>query len=394
MKKYCSIILMLTMAVFSFTGCKQNGASGNSQKEIVVVTNSEQEEAVKDFAKYYMDKHQGVSIRVENPFSGSTEERSVNLQKWNTDITVGKGPDIYVLSTLLDNVDSENDEEKLLIKNVNKAMQNGVFASLDSYMENDSFWEQSSYKKEILEAGKYHGKQYVLPFTCHYYVIAGEAEKVSNIKSLENLTASEAANVLFFASRLAQPAVDYEENQVLFEKEKWGNIIKQCFENGMTQTEEENESCVHSVKDLEMEDYESSTPIMNLDGKKVAAVEFYGAVGMSSEYKEEAYEFLMLFLNGAVSEEKGTEGYDIENRVVSVGIPVMENNKYYQQYPQILDSYQEIEGAYFPTLIDRSIGKEMEEWLYSPSNDADSIDSKCDDLAEKTYKKYETMMKE
>ena len=70
------------------------------------------------------------------------------------------------------------------------------------------------------------------------------------------------------------------------------------------------------------------------------------------------------------------------------------NNKYYQQYPKILASYQEIEEAYFPILIDRSIGKEMEEWLYSPSNDADSIDSKCDDLAEKTYKKYETMMKE
>ena len=36
----------------------------------------------------------------------------------------------------------------------------------------------------------------------------------------------------------------------------------------------------------------------------------------------------------------------------------------------------------------------MEEWLNSPSNVADRIDSKCDDLAEKTYKKYETMMKE
>ena len=154
MKRYCSIILILTMAVVAFTGCKQDGASSKSQKEMVVVTNTEQEQAVTDFAKYYMEKHQGVNIRVENPFKGSSEEKSANLQKWNTDITVGKGPDVYILSTLLDHVSCENEEEQLLIKNVNKAMQNGVFASLDTYMEKDSFWKQSDYKKEILEAGK------------------------------------------------------------------------------------------------------------------------------------------------------------------------------------------------------------------------------------------------
>ena len=32
---------------------------------------------------------------------------------------------------------------------------------------------------------------------------------------------------------------------------------------------------------------------MNLDGSRVAAIELYGAVGMSSEYKEEAYEFFI-----------------------------------------------------------------------------------------------------
>lgn len=393
MKRYCSIILILAMAVATFAGCKQDGASGKSQKEMVVITNTEQEQAVTDFAKYYMEKHQGVHIRVENPFKGSSEEKSTNLQKWNTDITVGKGPDVYVLSTLLDNVSCENEEEQLLIKNVNKAMQNGVFASLDTYMEKDSFWKQSDYKKEILEAGKDKEKQYVLPFTCHYYVIAGEEKEVSTIGSLQDLTLSDASNSLFLMSRWAQPAVDYEKNQVLFDTEKWKSIIKQCFENHAAQTEEK-EPYVHSVKDLEMGEYESCTPLMNLDGKKVTAVECYGAVGMSSEYKDEAYEFLMLFLNGTVSEEKGTEGFDMENRVVSTGVPVMENNKYYQQYPQILASYQEIEDAYFPTLIDRSIGKEMEEWLYAPANDTNNIDLKCAELGEKVYKKYDTMIKE
>lgn len=393
MKKYYLTILTLMIAIFTFIGCSQNNADETSQKEMVIIVDSAVEDAAKDFAKYYMEKNPGLVVQIENPFSGSTEEKSANLQKWNTDITVGKGPDLYLLSTLLDHVVCENDEEQLLIKNVNKAMQNGVFASLDSYMEEDYFWEQSAYKKEILEAGKYHGKQYVLPLTCHYYVIVGEEEKVASIDSLQDFPVSAASNLLFYSSRWAQPAVNYEENQVLFEQEKWGSLVEQCFENLFAKAEGEDEHYIYSVEELETEEYESCMPLMNLDGSRVAAVELYGAVGMSSEYKEEAYEFLMLFLNGEVTEEKGA-GFDIENRIVSNGVPVMENNKYYQQYPQILASYQEIEGAYFPTLIDRDIVEEIDKLRYSSSNVEDNISLKCDELAEKIYKKYEMMIKE
>ena len=36
MKRYCSIILILAMAVATFAGCKQDGASGKSQKVFFV----------------------------------------------------------------------------------------------------------------------------------------------------------------------------------------------------------------------------------------------------------------------------------------------------------------------------------------------------------------------
>lgn len=393
MKKYYLTILTLVAAIFISTGCKQNDASEKSQKELVIVTDTKAEQAVSDFAKYYTEKHPGFSVRIENPFKGSSEERSANLQKWNTDITVGKGPDIYLLSTLLDNEILDNDTELLLIKNVNKTMQNGVFASLDSYMEKDSFWKQSAYKKEILEAGKYQGRQYVLPLTCHYYVIAGEEEKVAAIESLQDLPLSASSKLLFYSPRLVQPAVDYEENQVIFAREKWGSFIKLCFENLYDQVEEEDECYFYGVNELVTEEYESYTPLMNLDGRKVAAIECYGAVGMSSEYKEEAYEFLMLFLNGTVTKEKG-EGFDFENRIARNGVPVMENNNYYQQYPKILASYQELDGAYFPTLIDRTVMEEVDKIRYSQQGSKDDINQKCDELAEKIYEKYEMMIKE
>lgn len=394
MKKYYLTILILAVIMFTLTGCKENETSEKSQKELVIVTDSQAEGAVRDFAKYYMEKHPGFSVRIENPFKGSIEEKSANLQKWNTDITVGKGPDLYLLSTLLEHIVCENAEEELLIKNVNKAMQNGVFASLDSYMEQDSFWKQSAYKKEILEAGTYRGKQYVLPLTCQYCVIVGETDELIEIDSLQDLPVSAASNLFFEATRWAQPAVDYEENQVLFEQAKWAHLMKQCFENRFAQMGQENERrYIVPNRDLETREWEACMPLMNFEGRKVAAVERYGAIGMSSKYKEEAYEFLMLFLNGAVTKEKG-EGFDWENEIPYFGVPVMENNKYYQEYPQILASYQELDGAYFPTLIDKTVSEEVEDLYYSRPDTVENIALKCDDLAKKIYEKYEMMIKE
>ena len=37
--------------------------------------------------------------------------------------------------------------------------------------------------------------------------------------------------------------------------------------------------------------------VPDLEGRKMASIQTYGAVGMSSDLKQEAYDFLMLFLN-------------------------------------------------------------------------------------------------
>ena len=50
-----------------------------------------------------------------------------------------------------------------LFTNPYKTMQSGVLASLDKYMKEDSYWEDSTYKKELLEAGQYEKRQYIIP---------------------------------------------------------------------------------------------------------------------------------------------------------------------------------------------------------------------------------------
>ena len=55
----------------------------------------------------------------------------------------------------------------------------------------------------------------------------------------------------------------------------------------------------------------------------MAAIRCFGAVSMASDYKEEAYHFLMYFLNNVIQESTSTNGMSLSaNGVLGTDYPV------------------------------------------------------------------------
>ena len=81
--------------------------------------------------------------------------------------------DVYILDTVIEN---ESVSNTALFTNPYKTMQSGALAPLDEYMKEDSYWENSTYKKELLEAGQYEKRQYIIPFSCDYFVFCEPAD--------------------------------------------------------------------------------------------------------------------------------------------------------------------------------------------------------------------------
>ena len=140
----------------------------------------------------------------------------------------GKGPDVYILDNM---AYVTSDKAMPLFENPYKTMQSGALASLNRFMEKDSYWEESTYQKEFLNAGQYNGKQYIIPLSCEYTFLISDKNDLEYLKE-KNLTewlieAKKTSNIdlkqlmLIYntcAGKWVQEAADYEEKEVLFDK--------------------------------------------------------------------------------------------------------------------------------------------------------------------------------
>lgn len=387
MKKRKRIVLSICMIVVwmvSIAGCGKERSQGK-EKELVVLTDYGLDTAAKMAADYFMEKNPDVKMRIETISNSNADAHSAEIKKWNTKMMEGEGPDVYLFSTYYEHITVEEGMEELLIKNVDKTMQSGVFAPLDTYMEEDSFWKESDYNKKILEAGKHNQKQYVLPLTCQYFLLTGEDESFLNVQTIEELLKS-AVNphtLLFVGARWMQPAVDYAEGKVLFDKEKWAEFATECFKAHFEKNDNEEGTALWNIDNtdaLSMIESKNGKALPNLNGDRIAAVKEYGAVGMSSDYKKEAYEFLRLFLNDEYEKEKGQ--------------PILTDKVSWEENPFVLSSYKELDGAYFPLDVERFIYEEIEKIAFETAEMPADLEEQCKNLSEKIYEKYKMIAEE
>ena len=148
-------------------------------------------EQVLDAVKYATSKNNSLEFEIKI-LSPDPDKRSAEIQKLRTQIMSGKGPDLYLVNCSTDGAAQMNEP---LFENPYKAMQSGVFASLDKYMKKDSYWQKENYNPSFLLPGQYQERQYILPLSCHYNMLISDTvldytqendtleDWISNIKS-------------------------------------------------------------------------------------------------------------------------------------------------------------------------------------------------------------------
>lgn len=94
------------------------------------------------------DENENLDIQVEVlPLDMTIRENEI--QKLQIELMAGKGPDLYVLTAPMEMSTVEPD----LFDNPYQIIQSGAFAPLDSYMDEDSYWKEGSYKKNSWRSG-------------------------------------------------------------------------------------------------------------------------------------------------------------------------------------------------------------------------------------------------
>ena len=142
--KLCFFLLFV---MFLLGGCSE---SSGAEKELEVLIEPQFRDQVKEAAKYMKEQTPQVSITIrELPADG--EERELEIERLRTQIMAGKGPDVYLINSASDGA---TQMETPLFSNPYKTMQSGALASLDRYMESDSYWKEGAYLEEFLLPGK------------------------------------------------------------------------------------------------------------------------------------------------------------------------------------------------------------------------------------------------
>lgn len=389
-------------------GCNAN--EENKEKILTVITDPSIQKEVKNVADYMM-KTEDIKINI-NVLPQKKDGRDSEIQKIQTQIMSGKGADIYLLDTDSDASDMKTE----LFANPYQIMQSGVLAPLNEYMEEDSYWDDTSYNMNILSAGQFKEKQYIIPLSCNYYVLSGAnnienitgntlIEWLNQVKTLNDskLTATFIESLYLTSGRWFQPAANYETHQVLFDKEKWKEFSEAYFSlEQETNSEEDNIENQYQIQPVDSYSGSEETymkVIPDLEGRKMASVMTYGAVGMSSNHKEEAYDFIMLFLNDQI--QKNGNGYMAPTLSGSAGITVEQNEirnwmseRSAATISAIEKSFEELDGAYFITDAEKNIISQIRkaaEWGVEPENGWNKYLS---DVAENAWRQYEMQVKE
>lgn len=409
-------ILCVCTLTAGLWGCVTEEKS-EEEKILRVVTDGRLYTDVEFAARFLEGVDSGIEVRIQR-LPDDKAEREIEIQKLRTEIMAGKGPDVY----LIDGGEEYGEEFLPLLENPYQTMQSGALAPLDALMEEDSYWEDDTYSDVILKAGQYDGHQYILPMSVSYYVLPRETDMEEMTEDTLGEWLEQARNsqdirlkTAFWSSlwaqsaRWMQPAADYERGEVLFNKEKWIKFSDQYFQFHIDVGEEVHEtgnwynfemlsSAVFSDKtspiDLQV--------VPDLEGRKMASIQTYGAVGMSSDLKQEAYDFLMPFLNDRSQKysREHSEGSMILPQIYgyfdSAFIPVQESAfETWMHYPpdeeleKMLQSFHELDGAYFLTKAERELFEgvyEIEIQSTYPDYDWNPALAEITDSAWNTYK--------
>lgn len=301
------------------------------------------------------------------------EPREMMLQQLRVQILAGKGPDVFLLSTL----DSWHEN---VFEDVNLAMRNGLFEDISEFYDADTELGKESLITGVMDAGVYEGKRYILPLRYELpvaYVDVNQFEAAGGsmdmfdggILNLYQRVLTTGSNELAigactsektmadFSTNFLGQIVDYDTQEVMVtttelvsflesiqqiramtepNPDNW-DIIKYIYPYTISSLFEHMEfwtdyapMYIGTLQDLlDNSAYSKLTgveiaaiPVASVEGKVSANVTYYGAVGYGCNDPELAYEFLRLFLT---EQGQWIENEDSSDAVYYNGWPVRTN---------------------------------------------------------------------
>ena len=427
MKSECknmTAIICIFCLLVGITGCKSSDkADRESKKTLTVIAETMFRRTVEEAADYMMEKDPDMEVKIQF-LPDNQEKRETEIQKLRTQIMAGDGPDVYLLDNLREDTTVS---QTPLFENPYKTMQSGALASLERYMEEDTYWENGTYKKEFLTAGQYEGKQYMIPLSCSYEVLMSETADIENLSDktlgewLEEAKQSDNERLKevmrgrdMTAGRWIYNAADYEKQEVFFDKQKWKTFYisyhmyrKSEWEQYIEPKKEGDVFGRSDRVDFIDDSIKAVALIPDLEGRRQAWVQAFGAVGMSCEDKESAYQFLMLFLNNEIETERSKQGKDtFVKGCIDIEIPVQESaieSRWKEigisdeKVQIILESFREVEGAYFTTSVEQFLTNSVEEASWrcdDPNIDLTQWEAEASEFAEKAWNDYNMLVSE
>ncbi len=257
----------------------------------------------------------------------SDDNRNEEIQKMQTQLMGGKGPDLLLFS-------SYGNED------VYKLMKAHVFASLNEFMEEDKNWNRQEYIESVLDAGIFDGEQYVMPLRYQFPTMlttqgrlnemGKTAEDLSTTLSiLEEMALLKDTHDQIFASGgfvyilyLGDPLVDYTTGKVGIDRElleKACTAYCKIFDEANVVADADHFLCSYGKKIAGGEAFfylppsiegmignamgaaVSDTPVLlplrTIDGLTTAEINLYAGIRANSDNKQASWNLLRCLLS-------------------------------------------------------------------------------------------------
>lgn len=189
MKRRICLIAFLCALLCFLGGCDQEEAAEG--QTLWIVTEPSKQEGINAVTELliaqFEEAHPGATIELQY-LPTDHSERELLFKRLRTQMMAGQGPDVFLLpgsntaisgdgeSTSFFNPGKNTDHiflswNEMLFSDVNKAMENGLFADLSSFYDADDTLGKDSLNQTIMDAGTYNGGRYILPIRYDFPVL-------------------------------------------------------------------------------------------------------------------------------------------------------------------------------------------------------------------------------
>lgn len=315
-------ILFLSVLIGGFIFCsilflKQKDNDKEEQTTLSICTEESLASVINNMIECY-NKYYNENIKFEITYLPEDPmQRESMCKRLQTELMSGKGKDIYLMSEYSRELENTTD----LFGDPNKLIYNGVLADMTEWTKKDKSFQECF--QPVMEAGQAGGRQYLLPITFTVPMFIREGSGVDFTKE----TLKPLGKLIDEKSELLQEiapytftntkewlgnCIDYKKQRVTVSEKEIEKVLRYEVEKNKEGIDGSNEKFVFSLGGFNKDEGKEHTlyqyiPMVTLNGKPMAKIYNYIAIGRNCKEKERAYQFARLFLQKGFAEGKGIE---------------------------------------------------------------------------------------